>query len=508
MAYDWANRVNDHGGIAYARAENPLGPWKQHPEPIHLDVTQTPIFGRYVRTYAASLFHRPNADASGRVLVLTAMSSHGNAGGTWALAALTAPCPEGPWSEPRIILAPQLDCYLPAPVEYFPCFLHEEFVYAIATSVARNRSYQVLFRAPLDHAHVPDTWEPVRSGSLWHDEPVPHEAAGIWGQTPACVVQDGTLYAMHPAKNADDCGTINISSRQWDTPFRDGFVLSAPNAPALGVLEHTYDDVSIDANLRVSGSFSLLWAHTAAIGPNRTGGSDGIAHERSFADCYRLHVEPDHWTLSSIDRVGTETRISEGAATLPLERGVDIALTHRADRVTLHLDGRDVWAGALPRKRGRLALVADAGCILRANRFLVDGVAIPDPILLLPTDATMGSGASDDEWTLANDDSVPGGVICRTERDGARAKWNWRGRGFRLVLPRGDSFGQVSIVIDGKPLGSFDLSDGAGPLIVERALDSGCHALALTVEHAPIIIGSLEYMPDYPADDTQEELTP
>lgn len=507
MAYDWANRVNDHGGIAYARAENPLGPWKQHSEPIHLDVTQPPIFGRYVRTYAASLFHRPTADADRRVLVLTVMSSPGNAGGTWALAALTAPCAEGPWSEPRIVLAPQLDCFLPAPVEYFPCFLHEEFVYAIATSVARNRSYQVLFRAPLDRAHEPDAWSPVRTGSLWHDEPVPHEAVGIWGQTPACVVQDGTLYAMHPSKNADDCGTISISSRSWDTPFRDGFVLSAPNAPALGVLERTYDDVSITTQLRASGSFSLLWGHTAAVGPNRTGDSDGYVHERSLVDCYRLHIEPDRWTIIAIDRVGNETRVSQGAASLSVEHGVDISLEHRADRVTVRIDGFDVWTGALPVKRGRLALVADTGCILRADRFLVDGAAAADPIALLPTDATMGAGVPEDEWSLSYDDAVSGGVICRTEQVGARAKWNWYGRGFRLALPRGNGCGRISVIVDGKPFDSFDLSDCAEPLIVERALDAGYHALALTVEQPPVIIGSLEYMPENRLDTTQEELT-
>ena len=38
------------------------------------------------------------------------------------------------------------------------------------------------------------------------------------------------------SKTRDDIGMVHMARRPWHQPYRDGFVLSAPNAAALAVL--------------------------------------------------------------------------------------------------------------------------------------------------------------------------------------------------------------------------------------------------------------------------------
>jgi hypothetical protein len=51
-------------------------------------------------------------------------------------------------------------------LEFYPAFVHRGFVYAPATSVALNRNYNALFRAPLERAAEPGAWELFQNGSL------------------------------------------------------------------------------------------------------------------------------------------------------------------------------------------------------------------------------------------------------------------------------------------------------------------------------------------------------
>ena len=210
MVYDWANRANTRGGIAYAWAENPEGPFHRAPEPIHLDADQAPILGRYVRVYAASIFRRRSD-----WLILAMMSTPGNAGGTWAHVALTSMRPDGGYGQPTLLQCPQSSVFHPAPVEYYPSFAHEGVVYSPATSVAANRTYQIVYAALLEDAHRPEAWSIAEHGSVWHADPAPNEAAGIWGQTFSGFVHEGRLLAMFPSKTSDDCGTINLAERRW-----------------------------------------------------------------------------------------------------------------------------------------------------------------------------------------------------------------------------------------------------------------------------------------------------
>ena len=147
-------------------------------QPVHDDRTQTVIGGRYLRTYGGTLIRRKTD-----WLILSAMSTPRNGGGTWGQIVMAAKKPEGPWSKPLLLLCPQSDVFHPPAVEFFPAFVNRQFVYAPATSVAANRTFQVIFRARLEEAHNPKAWSVYQLGSVWHSEAIPAEAAGIWGQT-------------------------------------------------------------------------------------------------------------------------------------------------------------------------------------------------------------------------------------------------------------------------------------------------------------------------------------
>ena len=41
------------------------------------------------------------------------------------------------------------------PVEFYPCFVK---AISMPASVARNRTFQVIYRAPVASAHVPEAW--------------------------------------------------------------------------------------------------------------------------------------------------------------------------------------------------------------------------------------------------------------------------------------------------------------------------------------------------------------
>ncbi len=74
---------------------------------------------------------------------------------SWALFGITAPKPEGPYGERVLLRNVEADGFHPPLLEYYPAFVHRGFVYAPATSVALNRNYNALFRAPLERAAEP-----------------------------------------------------------------------------------------------------------------------------------------------------------------------------------------------------------------------------------------------------------------------------------------------------------------------------------------------------------------
>ena len=214
MLYDWGEpNFSAEGGLAYAWADKPEGPWRRATQPITRNSTLAPLLGKYHRTYAGTLVRRRND-----WLILAMMD---NAPYSWALFAMTAPQPQGPYSERVLVRNVEADYFHPPLMEFYPAFAHDGWVYAPATSVALNRNFQIIFRAPLEKAADPQAWEIYRHGSAWHAADAPNEAYGIWGQTFSGWV-DGQerLWAMFPSRNAAGYGTINLAERPWSRPLR------------------------------------------------------------------------------------------------------------------------------------------------------------------------------------------------------------------------------------------------------------------------------------------------
>ena len=467
MVYDWANRANTRGGIAYAWSESPAGPFHRAQDPIHLDTAQKPNLGRYVRVYAASIFRR-----KGDWLILAMMSTPGNAGGTWAHVALTSERPEGGYGEPTLLQYPQSLVFHSAPVEYFPSFLHEGVVYSPATSVAANRTYQIIYAAPLEDAHRPEAWCIADHGSVWHAEPVPHEAAGIWGQTFSGFVSNGRLLAMFPSKTADDRGTINLAEGPWAEPFRDRFVLSANAGPALGIEQRSYTEFRLRTRLRSTGPFAVVWGHTAPLGPDKPVGADCRLHAAALSRCVRFEVGEGSWSLVDA-RDGSDRVVAQGAVVWTPGNSLEIDVEQAADAVAISMGGTKLLNGKLAGTAGCTGLLARGGSILEADQFEVSGERKPAWLTLSAFDATMGSGAAGGDWEVVSGSRLRFGEGCRSAQGEAAAKWNL----LRPWLPAVDAEGAGSRhgagLLRRAGDGRTEARGGRGAAL-RRALRTGC----------------------------------
>jgi hypothetical protein len=481
MLYDWANPGNTAGGLAHAQSDSPEGPFVRSPHPIHLDTDQEPLLGQYVRAYAGTLIRRAND-----WLILCMMSTPGNGGGTWAMVAMTSSRPDSGYSEPEFLLWPQSDRFHPAPLEFFPAFVHEGVVYAPTTSVARNRNYQELFAAPLENAHTAGAWNIAQHGSVWHSEAVPNEHTGIWGQTLACAVDKcGTLHAMFHCKTAEDRGTVNLARRPWDKPFRDrGFVISAPNADNVSMTLETRDDVIIHLAGTANGPFSILWGHRGPIGPDRPQGAEGTPHSLSKSDCLRWTICEDAWELTEVSADGLTRELASGPAGLGTNE-VDATVEHTHEGLTLSLGGILLWSGETSVRSGRVGIVSHAGTVLDVTIFDVIGDHRIETVSLLCTDGTMGSGAAPEDWELVDDPGSRFGIACRAMKPGAVAKWSFEGSAFRVYTTGRDAF---DLLLDGEVTGEY-----GSDITIE--VKPGRHAVTMVAHREGVLVDSLDFLP-------------
>jgi hypothetical protein len=477
MVYDWANNANTRGGIAYAWAERPEGPFHRAPSPIHEDTFQQPILGCYVRTYAATLIQRAHD-----WLILHDMSTPGNAGGTWAMACMTAARPEGPYSSPTLLLYPQSGSYLPPYMEYYPAFTHEGHVYAPATSVALNRNYQCLFRALLEHAHEPGAWELAQHGSVWHAEGNPSEAQGIWGQTfSAQVSPEGLMRIYFTSKTRADVGTVHLAHRPWQQPYHDGFALSAPNAPALAILRANAHTFTCRVRAFANGTWALSWQCRGPLGPD-TAGWNPQAHPLMRTQQVTLQLAGATWRLVSMDAHGNACTLDHGTYRSGQETYVEVC--QQPHQVTLSLNGLLVSQQCLPALEGRLELRAEAGTLLGVNSFCLTGDLQNGSETLLATEALAGAGTGihAHDWQPVQDEHFRFGTGFCSVNPVARAKWNYYGGGFKLYAPLSSAYTKARITADGKPVATIDLhAESAEPsrVVYEMALPVGFHAVAI-----------------------------
>jgi len=450
LVFGWCDPANKRGGLGYAWAPHPEGPYTCADGPLHDDRLRRPVVDRYVRAYASTLIRRRRD-----WLILHMMSTPGNAGGTWGLFAMTSREASGPYGEPAPLLLPQSGVFHPPLAECFPAFVHRGRVYAPATSVAANRSYQSLFAAALEEAHRPEAWRVERLGSLWHTEPVPWEARGIWGQTFAgAVTPKGMLRAMFPCKMDGDVGTISMASRPMSRPIKDGFVLAGPNGRAYAILRRTYERFTLAAQVDALGDWRLAWACRGALGPDHHL-ADSRPHRCMSWDRMEWRVFGNSWTLVQVDEVGRERTHAEGRLD---DSAPSLSAGHRslavrmqcADELTrIWLQGREVFARDHLPSCGRIEIAAEQGAHVRVSAFRVSGEECEHSETWLATEALAGAACRSGEWTET--DTAHAGVGFVSAMPHARAKFNFEGRRCELYAPRGPSFGRARVSLDGAP---------------------------------------------------------
>lgn len=478
--YGWSDPKNEHGGLGYAWADRPEGPWRRAPKPI-IDEKQEPvILDRYRRCYASVQFRRTND-----WIILHAMSMPGNGGQTWALACMTAKQADGPYSLPKLLIYPQSDVFFPGLVEFFPAFEHDGFLYATGSCVARNRAFQVIFRAPIEKADKAEAWEIYQYGSTWHAEPVGSEATGIWGQSfSGQVTRDGEFRALFPCKTSEDVGVINLARRPWDAPYRDGFVLSAPSAPSFAVLRSQCGDFALKMKARSSGPWALCWDCRGPLGGDH-GLADSVPHALVRTQRIEWRRTRTDWSLLILDEQGKDKPIARGSKPERPGGTEAVEVERRGGRASIRVDGDEVWSGELPIDPGRIELLAETGTILCVDRFELSGQCRAASEFWLSTEALAGAGARkspEEEWALVSDSRFRYGFGYQSVRADALAKWNYVGRGFRLHLPRGPEYGKCQVIVDGSRIANLDLhSEIVEPssVVLERELPAGAHAVKL-----------------------------
>jgi hypothetical protein len=430
MVYDWGEPdFNVEGGLAYAWTERPEGPWHRAPEPLTRNSTLPKLSGRYQRTYAATLLRRKQD------WLILAMMDH--APHSWALFAMTAPRPEGPYSERRLVRQVEEDYFHPPLLEFFPAFEHDGFVYAPATSVALNRDFNALFRAPIEQAEDSSAWSMLHCGSVWHSEDREAEHFGIWGQT------------------------------------FSGFV---------------------DAQ----GTFRLLLDDAAPVGPN-TPSSDATLHPLMNTRHLALELAPEQWRLVRNDASGQSETLASGKLDQGQRR--TLRIQRRDGRLAVNLDRRELWTGLLPAgdspaNTGVLGLHLEPNGHLAVERFRIEGTAKPAHMSFLWTDALLGAGESPADWT-ENTDAVfrfGSGVVSKLLS--AWAKWNIVGHSLQLWSPRGPGYGSVKVRVDGKVAATLDLHTDeqvrSQPVWSVAGLPDTFHAVVLVAKSGLLPVDCLE----------------
>jgi len=492
MAYDWGRwspgeRRSVDGGIAYAVADRPEGPFRRALEPIHGWAHQEPWLDRYQRLYAQTIIRRA------KDWVILAMTD--SAPESWALVGLRADHPEGPYSRPEFLLNVEQDRYHPPLMEFFPAYTHEGYVYAPATSVALNRDHNMVFRAPIEEAMEPEAWETFQHGSVWHSEPVEHEHYGIWGQTYSGAVAEDTLYAMFPSRDSAGRGTINLARRPWEQPLRSrGFHLGAFQGPAFTLARRGYGPFSLEAELTLAGRATLLWAYDGVIGPNAPR-SDATLHPLVRTAFLGLEMGADGWRVLEVSPEGEDAVHAQGE--MPCSGDLRIGLEFGDQgATTITCNGEVLWQGPLPYARGKIGWMLEPHSHVEVTRFVVEGAWHAGRWDLLCTEAILGAGEKPADWEMQHDALFRHGIGMVHNDVGGRAKWNWIGTGFSIYAPRGPEYGVADVVLDGQVVGELDLhADELMPSAQAYSLGGlaeAPHAVVLRARTGPLVVDTLQ----------------
>lgn len=486
--YDWGTDDGKESGLAYAWADRPEGPFHRAPSAVHQRSLQPLLDGRYQRPYAGTLIRRANdwlivADIDEAPLA-------------WALYAMSAPRPDGPYSPAVIVRQVDRDYFHPPLMEHFPAFSHGGFVYAPATSVALNRNFNMIFRAPLERATEPDAWEVWQHGSVWHAEDVASEAYGIWGQTIAGAVgDDGQLRVLFPCRDADGIGAVGLAIRPWDRPYTaSGFRLTAHRGPSMTLLSASYGDFRLSWEFVLRGTVRLVWDYSAPVGPDRAA-SDATLHPLVWTRHKGLELSDGAWRLLECDEGGIADIPGRGTRATPNRCLVDFE--RRLDQPsTLSIDGEEVWTGMCTPGSGPLGLLLEPNSSVSVDRFEIEGDWEPAVWTYIHTEALLGAGESVLAFEERADDAFRFGSGRSGRGATNRLKWNFSGTGFALWNPRGPEWGTATVLLDGEEIGELDFRaehlEPSGVSIRRDDLAPGFHALVLVASSLRFPVDSLD----------------
>lgn len=492
MVYGWTDLPNEDGGIAYAVATSPEGPFVRDKVPIHRESKQSLMLGRYKRLYIPSIFKRKND-----WLILASTSTPRNVGGTWGLVALTSKGPSGPYSEPSFVIFPQSRKFHPPLVEFNPAFEYDGYIYCPATSIALNRDFQVVYRAEKEKAHLSDAWEPVQFGSCWHSECVPNETNGIWGQTfSGFIDEDKCFNVVFPSRTKESFGTINLARRDWERPNAEsGFALSAPNGPSMTFVQRRFKDFNLIAEMAINTSVSLLLGYSGPIGPRRPIGEFTI-HEQMLTNFTELELNDGHWGLKQRDDQGSVVEYARGSFRR-CSKTDRIRIRNERGNTEIEINNDEVWKGYLAIEPGRLGILLHAGNYVRVNRFEISGKEEKLSQTLLCTEGLIGCGADFKDWTEVANENFRYGFGYISNSPNSIIKWNFFGDGFSIIAPCGPGYGSFKIYLDGEYLDTVDLNHPtykkAGPVYTMTGLEKCYHAVVQERVSGLLVCDSFEF---------------
>lgn len=496
MTYDWASNnttwENAHcprgtgsdSGSALAWARSPAGPFTRLSVPYLSNARLSGALGRFARMYGATVLKRKKDWIS---FILCDSNQHFS----WGLACMTAPSPEGPWSDPFMLLSVDRPEYYPSPVEFFPCFAADDRVYAPATSVAATRNYQAVFSAKLEDAHQPGSWNLEFDGDAWHSRPVPEETCGIWGQTFNGFVHNGKLTVMYPSKDDRDYGILSVASRPWNMPFSDGFTFSGHGGPSISPTLAAYDDFSLTADLKRTGIIDIAFNYSGILGPNRSC-ADSVPHRQALSGYSALRLDADGSKLITVDCDGNETIHLECGC--PLDQG-KIKIERRKDQVTVWINDKRLGNAGIPCDKALpLALIAQKASMLICESFEVEGERKDYTLFYNSHDALLGAGQKLDHWESAESPIYAAGEGFTGEGT-VKAKWNVIGNHIEVYAPKAPYLGVMSVWVDGYFSGTANLTASeeipSAPIYIIENLKQGRHSVLIMPETGKITVDML-----------------
>ena len=482
MIFDWLGsdfnwqQNTEKSGIGYAVANTPEGPFviSKKPLKINTQYKQKPLLNKYWRMYAPMIFKQKNGWAIAYMMD-TAPT------GSWCLAVSTAPKPEGPYSDTKIIMNVENKTNYAPLQEYFPAFTHKGYAYFPATSVSTNRNYQSIYRVKIDEITNADKYEVFRAGSLWHPINVENEYAGIWGQTITGFIDEkDSFYVMYPSKDPNNYGTINLAKTSWNNLDRKrGFNFSANEGNSFSYIKTLLDVESINMTFKLDGTLHLIWDFHSKLDIQNEWGKFSL--NEKGANYKEIIIDKNNWIINEYGNGKQSSGIDSGRIQHWNNNENKLQIKKSNGKYLLLINDVKYWEGELKNKPGIVGIALNPRSYLFTEKFVVDGRKLNGHITYGFHEALLNSGNYFKDWDFKNDSMFFYGQGAVSKKDSCFAKWNFDGKGFELLSPKGPQYGNVYIYLDGILLKKISLKNRqeikSSVVFKSQPIKKGSHSL-------------------------------